>query len=597
VPKRAVHADDPELTEIVKAEIDRVDGVLSPANGTGVLLMKSLADPLAKAEDGKVPCTTCDGKGKIMEGKRDCPDCDATGKVAKAAGHSHMHAHGDGTHEHAHEHEAEHLPADGMMVPHSHDHEPTDPGIGDQVDSGMEKAAMSGAAVNDLPDSAFAHIEPGGEKDGSGSTTPRSKRHFPVHDEAHARNALSRLSSSPFGDSAKPKVHAAARKFGIEVSKAEGEERPGSPGWEAQDAAALRSAASQLADLRSRVATSRDREAAEDDPYDWDNASDLDCAVQALDCALGIVARLAFTEQVEAMKPDDAVEKAGRRLSAKTIQAIHAARDHLAELLGEDTELSAEDGGTEVTKAELDTVLAALTAPITDLTKALQAGTSSVPTPAPTPAGASLAAGFGSEASIEARQHEALPGNEEVPESPNAPDAQGHAGAPALGEPEPEGSRIDPGRGPIEADVARQERHSGAPAGRPPQTLADMDGDVTKSTPPGPDTEALLKALTSSVADAVGAAVKPLEDRFAAVEKRVKEIAEAPMPGGPMLKGTLPPQFRDVHMTRREDPTGQAAPTGDVEELRKALASVADPSARDLLGRQLALQAMPFTQR
>jgi hypothetical protein len=81
------------------------------------------------------------------------------------------------------------------------------------------KADLSTASINDLPDSAFAHIESGGSKDGDGKTTPRSLRHFPVHDAAHAKNALARLSSSPFGDAAKPKVMAAAKKFGIDTAK------------------------------------------------------------------------------------------------------------------------------------------------------------------------------------------------------------------------------------------------------------------------------------------------------------------------------------------------------------------------------------------
>jgi HK97 family phage prohead protease len=77
---------------------------------------------------------------------------------------------------------------------------------------------MSASAVNDLPDNAFAYIEPGGAKDPAGKTVPRSKRHFPVHDEAHARNALSRAPQSPFGKMALPKIMSAARKFGINVS-------------------------------------------------------------------------------------------------------------------------------------------------------------------------------------------------------------------------------------------------------------------------------------------------------------------------------------------------------------------------------------------
>lgn len=83
----------------------------------------------------------------------------------------------------------------------------------------FQKKAMTGKSMNDLPDSAFAYIEPGGKKDSEGKTTPRSKRHFPVHDAAHTRNALARMSQSPFGDKAKAKVHAAAKKFGIEVSE------------------------------------------------------------------------------------------------------------------------------------------------------------------------------------------------------------------------------------------------------------------------------------------------------------------------------------------------------------------------------------------
>lgn len=78
----------------------------------------------------------------------------------------------------------------------------------------------SAAEINDLPDDAFAYIEPGGEKDSEGKTTPRDKRHFPIHDASHVRNALARLSGSqsPFADKARPKVMAAAKKFGVDVS-------------------------------------------------------------------------------------------------------------------------------------------------------------------------------------------------------------------------------------------------------------------------------------------------------------------------------------------------------------------------------------------
>src|SRR5260370_18653673 len=81
-----------------------------------------------------------------------------------------------------------------------------------------QRAEMTSASINDLPDSEFAFIEDGGTKDASGKTVPRSLRHFPVHDKAHVQNALSRAPQSPFGDKAMPKIKARARKFGVDVS-------------------------------------------------------------------------------------------------------------------------------------------------------------------------------------------------------------------------------------------------------------------------------------------------------------------------------------------------------------------------------------------
>jgi hypothetical protein len=79
-------------------------------------------------------------------------------------------------------------------------------------------AEMTRKSINDLPDSAFAFIEAGGKKDADGKTTPRSLRHFPIHDAAHVRNALARLSQSPYGTKAAGKVKAAAKRFGIKTS-------------------------------------------------------------------------------------------------------------------------------------------------------------------------------------------------------------------------------------------------------------------------------------------------------------------------------------------------------------------------------------------
>jgi HK97 family phage prohead protease len=87
------------------------------------------------------------------------------------------------------------------------------------VVDGDGRAVLSGKQINDLPDSKFAYIEPGGTKDAEGKTIPRSKRHFPIHDAAHVRNALARAPQSPFGKQAMPKILAAAKKFGIDTGQ------------------------------------------------------------------------------------------------------------------------------------------------------------------------------------------------------------------------------------------------------------------------------------------------------------------------------------------------------------------------------------------
>lgn len=75
-------------------------------------------------------------------------------------------------------------------------------------------AVLSGADKNDLPDSAFAYIEPGGKKDAEGKTVPRSKRHLPYKnaqgqiDLPHVRNALARLSNTQIPDSVKGGIRA-----------------------------------------------------------------------------------------------------------------------------------------------------------------------------------------------------------------------------------------------------------------------------------------------------------------------------------------------------------------------------------------------------
>lgn len=81
----------------------------------------------------------------------------------------------------------------------------------------LQEAVWSTAKVNDLPDSSFLYIAPGGEKDEGGKTKPRSLRYFPVKDEAgkvdlpHLRNALSRAPQAKLSQGVIARVIAKAR--------------------------------------------------------------------------------------------------------------------------------------------------------------------------------------------------------------------------------------------------------------------------------------------------------------------------------------------------------------------------------------------------
>lgn len=261
----------------------------------------------------------------------------------------------------------------------------------------VEKAEASTQSMNDRPDSDFAYVEDGGKKDESGKTVPRSLRHFPIYDAAHVRNALSRAPQSPFGDKAMPKIRAAAKRFKIDVSKeqaavsdatevtkdmdmpmddedsldpctvlvepdedeAPGDASdPGSPAWEAIDAATARKWTAIAARLRSALGVMSDREALEAatvDPDDAEAAMDLDDAACAVDFVIDTLAGFAVDEQAEA---DDAVmamvgksigaldtahldtveslgaiRKAGRTLSAANESALRAAIQALQQIL------------------------------------------------------------------------------------------------------------------------------------------------------------------------------------------------------------------------------------------------------------------------
>jgi len=362
------------ITELEEFDPDRVDGVKSGANGFPVLMLKALdesGEPTGpalteddvlelteKADAEKADCKTCKGKGTIMAGNRKCPDCKGTGKVAADSDN------------------AEKSCECASCIVFSDVKTYT---------SELGKATVSAADQNDLPDSDFAYIEPGGKKDAGGKTTPRSKRHFLINDAAHVRNALARASQSPFGKKAMPKILAAAKKFDIEVSDDSKKSIeievtkdgsivsgvnplfssptttpvPGSPAWEAEDAQCATDAAQYLMQAAQLISNFGERESIEvaaGEGNDVFDAWDANCALDAVTHALGIMARLAFFENAEAHK--ESAEKAGKRLSAKSVSQIEATIAALKTLLAGEQAASDDDASKsgdilDMTKDEL----------------------------------------------------------------------------------------------------------------------------------------------------------------------------------------------------------------------------------------------------
>ncbi len=92
----------------------------------------------------------------------------------------------------------------------------------------INEAVWSRAFINDLPDSSFLLILPGGSPDEESKTTPRTLRKFPVKgqtgkvDPPHVRNALTRIPQANITESQKNrairKAKRLARSVGIEVA-------------------------------------------------------------------------------------------------------------------------------------------------------------------------------------------------------------------------------------------------------------------------------------------------------------------------------------------------------------------------------------------
>lgn len=463
----------------------------------------------------------------------------------------------------------------------------------------VEKATISTADMNDKPDSDFAYIEAGGHKV-DGKTEPRSLRHFYIGDASHVRDALARASQSPFGDKAMPKIKAAAKKFGIDVSKATNNDAanadaaaavlgdneplpdadevmasaqqsadgsgvpanadgdpddPESPAWEAVDAARARQALELTVALRRLVCLAQEREqqetAVDADDDDSQNIMQLGDALCAIDCVIGILAPFAICEQAEAdgrQADRDAllkgmVRKAGRVLSGQNEQGIRQAA------------------------ALLEKVLATLPAPVDEKGEPMQVEKAKGDPQVAVYTSDGKLVGVVDQADISPVASAPAADDNDKPAEPAAePAAEPEPGAEPAPEPsaDADDAQTIPGTDTVQAPAEQAE----------PDAKTDDDADVAKT-----------------VAELVKAALQDRDDQLAAqidvLKAQLEAYGAAPAPGGPRLNGAT----GTPGLARRDE-----TPEDEATQLRKAAEQESDPKRRESLSYAAALAGVRKAQ-
>ena len=342
----------------------------------------------------------------------------------------------------------------------------------------------------------------------------------------------------------------------------EADNEPGSPEWEALDAAKARSVVTALTALRSLVVHLAGREDAEAfaDAGDGDVCDLLD-ACDAIDCALGLMAKFAVDEQAEADEAADlakswtsfvdnrAVTKAGRVLSSANESAIQSAVDNLQNVLSQlqSAPIAAEGGEpVKVSKADGD-------------------GTADADSPIPA-AIADLVAQLAVAYQTWHDSGTVAPG---VADTAGDAPADDSTAAPA---PEPAAPADAAPAAPVED--AAQPQPAAAPPAAAPATSAAPAADAST------DDDAQT-AVAKSIMEALEAKYR---EHISALEKRLEVVEAQPVNDGPMLAGQTPTV---VARTGQE-----TSPEGDpLADLRKELEAERNPVRKAELQGQLATAA------
>lgn len=366
---------------------------------------------------------------------------------------------------------------------------------------------------------------------------------------------------------------------------------PGSPAWEALDAAHGRAATSQLLALKNIVEALADREATEASAglADGDmNAMDLSDVCSAIDFAVAVMAKYAVDEQDESVTAQADIEDAARDLGL--IKGLVVDTDQLVAIAKAGRVLSGKNESALRSAAEsINNVLASL-----------PAATEETP----------VAKSTDELLDDALRVRKDQPGGEADPTAPAVTDTDGNAAAVALDTP-PEAAATDQTDVPV------------VKAGKPQVAVFDADGKlvgtvdpvnlnpIAAATPPaGGDAQggaadpAAVAADPAAVAAPTDPAAAPAADDEtavakalavpgvqAAIEKAIKEVLEplqdriekmerAPAVDATLMSGVLPAGLPDGN--------ANTAASSEVIALQKALDAETRPGFRERLKLELA---------
>jgi len=377
---------------------------------------------------------------------------------------------------------------------------------------------------------------------------------------------------------------------------------PGSPAWEAVDAATARKWTSILSRAKAALGVMADREALEaaaGDDCDLDNAFELDDAACAIDYAISVLAPFAVDEEAEVVRgtaelgavgkaladlpgPLEVIEslgqvqKAGRALSAANEQAIRTAVESLQKVLASlPAAPDTQESGRPVAKKERDMQPETGTASET-----------TIETPAAAvvdPVGKADGEGEGKPAMVavydakgklvgivspdEITPISGADAAEEKPEEPETPAAADLEPAPAAAVGTPSGEGV--------AKEADTPADPDAAAGDVTKSTTDTDtdsDDVLKSS----DLRELVKGLLDehSATQAAqltktGEAVLELAGVVETLKGRLTAVEEQPAEPKVFANGAVPP----AHMLRGQDHGAAPVDMAKAAELRKGLYS------------------------